>query len=163
MDLLTEESLLKILAVAKETSVTFNDRINALSKEDNENLVKAAYNRLELLIQPERNFNPDEEKKQFNGKKFLFDGMDNYFKVLTIGKEESGKPLREIFLAEKNQMQSFLEPLTPPGYDLDQMLNLFAPQLMIYFSYIIWKYDSALEGILVEDYFNEFKKRKVCN
>jgi hypothetical protein len=168
-DLLTEETLLRIMKVAKETSLEFNEKTGALSKEDNEKLVRVAYNRLEALVQPQQQFSVDqseEEKKEtskqrFSGKKFLFSGMAAYFEVLLLSKDEEGKPLREVFIQHKARMEKFLEPLVPEGYVLDQACSTFAPQLIIYFSYILWKYDQAMEGKLVQDYFKNFQQARV--
>ena len=158
-ELLTEESLLKILSVAKETSLMFNEKINALSAEDNEKLVRGAYDNIEKLIQPERF--TDKEEKPFDGKQFLYDGMNAYFEVLSEAREESGKPLSEVFLEHRDSMNPFLEPIIPSGYTIENGLTAFAPQLLIYFSYLLWKYDQAMEGTLVSEYFNEFKRRRV--
>ena len=89
--------------------------------------------------------------------------MSDYFKVLTQAKEEKGKALSDVFISKKDILQSFFEPLCPEGFSLEQMCSLFAPQLLIYFSYLLWKYDQAMEGKLVRDYFKDFDEQRVCN
>ena len=91
------------------------------------------------------------------------DHWDNgfYFEVLSEAREESGKPLSEVFLEHRDSMNPFLEPIIPSGYTIENGLTAFAPQLLIYFSYLLWKYDQAMEGTLVSEYFNEFKRRRV--
>ena len=160
LKLLTEETLVKILKSAKETSVMFNEKINALSKEDNENLVRVAYDRLELLILPIKDI--ENRPADFDGKQFLVDGMKAYFEIISQAKDEGGKPLSDIFLGQQDKFKGFLEPLMPEGYTIEQGCTTFAPQLMIYISYLLWKYDQSLEGKLVSDYFNEFQQRRVC-
>jgi len=161
-ELLIEETLVKILNAGKETTLTFNEKIEALSNNENEKLVRVAYERLELLIQPVVDFTGKENKEPFNGKKFLLDGISDYFKILTQAKEDKGKALSDVFISKKEILQPFFEPLCPEGFSLDQMCSLFAPQLIIYFSFLLWKYDQAMEGKLVKDYFKDFDEQRVC-
>ena len=164
--LMTEESLLIILKVAKETTLSFNAQIQALKEEEN-NFVRAIYENIEKLVLPPRNFDQDEQQANNNvlgltaGKQLLFDLFSHFFEILDENKNNQGAFMRDIFFENKDLLEDTLKKIVPAEADMHRAVKLFMPQLITYITYIFYKYDETLEGKSVPSYFDDFNRQRV--
>lgn len=112
--LMTEESLLIVIKVAKETTLSFNIQINALKEEEN-NFVRTIYENIEKIVQPQRNFENDEQAANTNvlglteGKQLLFDLFSTFFEILDENKNNEGAYMRDIFFDNKDMLVDILK------------------------------------------------------
>ena len=164
--LMTEESLLIILKVAKETTLSFNAQIQALKEEEN-NFVRTIYENIEKLVLPPRNFDQDEQQANNNvlgltaGKQLLFDLFSHFFEILDENKNNQGAFMRDIFFENKDLLEDTLKKIVPAEADMHRAVKLFMPQLITYITYIFYKYDETLEGKSVPSYFDDFNRQRV--
>ena len=168
--LLTEESLCKFIENAFNIALQFNEKSNMVPKELNETLIKTGYEKIIEIVKTSKEPIDLTEFRGFStnavavtkGKRFIIDGMSNFYLILFNSRDKRGISFSDIFSEEEAVVT--LTPFLSAIFDEvnDTILKTFVPQLFTFFFRILSLYDNAMQGQHVVSYFEQFSNEKVA-